>query len=930
MPEISAPLILIVEDEPDKRRITSRAVAKAGFEMIEATTAAEAFALLAQRQPDVIILDINLPDINGYEVCRRLKADTATCDIPVLYLTAAHIKLEDKVQGLEGGADGYLTFPFQAAELVVTVKVLLRLSQSLQAQKQQAHQWQTTFDAIGDPIVILDPTGRIVRTNQAFRRFIGKSEAEIIGAECYRLIHGADCFIPDCPFERARHSGQRAELEMQIGDRWFTVKVDPVCDDRGKVAHYVHVMVDITARRQSRMALKESEERLRMFIDASEAMIFLRDDQYRHVIVNRALANFLGATSDHIVGKTNFEFMPFQAAEECRKTDREAIEAQRLVLVEQKIGNEYYSITKFPVSLSDGKTGVGGIIRNVTERKRREAEILQNASRLSCLVRILEHPAPDIQTFLDFALQEVLELTQSRLGYIYFYDEEHKIFELNTWSRNVMAACSITEPQTRYELDKTGIWGEAVRQRRPILLNDFNASHPLKKGVPEGHAELSSFLTIPVFINERIVAVVGVANKTEAYDDSDVVQLTMLMNAVWKVVEQRQAQEQSQKLQTQLLQAQKMESIGRLAGGVAHDFNNQLSVIIGYAQMAAMKLAPDNPVQKDLEEINHATQRSAELTQQLLAFARQQPASPRVLNLNATISSMLKMLRRLIGEDIVLDWIPGNSPWNVRMDPFQMDQIMANLAVNARDAIEGVGYLTIATNNVVLDEAACRSFPDCRPGEYILLSISDTGVGIPLDIMDRIFDPFFTTKELGKGTGLGLATVYGIVNQNKGFIKVYSEVGKGTVFRIYLPRDLASPAPPQKIASDLPLGGFETILLVEDELKLLELTCFMLEQLGYTVLTASTPELALIRVQEYSNPIHLLITDLVMPQMNGRQLWEKLQVLRSDLKVLYVSGYPAEVIAHHGIIHEDVPFLSKPFSVTALAAKVRQVLESEQ
>ncbi|MEN6439478.1 MAG: heavy metal translocating P-type ATPase [Syntrophobacter sp.] len=382
------------------------------------------------------------------------------------------------------------------------------------------------------------------------------------------------------------------------------------------------------------------------------------------------------------------------------------------------------------------------------------------------------------------------------------------------------------------------------------------------------------------------------------------------------------------RLQSQLLQAQKMESIGRLAGGVAHDFNNMLGVIIGHAEIALEELESTQPIYNDLRQILTAAHRSADLTRQLLAFARKQTVSPRVLNLNETVEGMLKMLRRLIGEDIDLLWKSGHGLWPVRIDPTQIDQILANLCVNARDAIGGVGGVTIETDNVEFDEAYGREHADFIHGRYVMLAVSDNGCGMDKEVLDHLFEPFFTTKDIGKGTGLGLATVYGIVKQNNGFINVYSEPGQGTTFRVYLPSLEAHDTEEPLLQKDkMDLQGTETVLLVEDEESILTLAHTILERFGYHVLAARNPADALGLAVSHPGPIHLLITDVVMPGMNGKDLHEKLRALKPGLKCIYMSGYTADAIAHHGVLEEGIHFLQKPFSVKTMAEKARQVLD---
>lgn len=394
------------------------------------------------------------------------------------------------------------------------------------------------------------------------------------------------------------------------------------------------------------------------------------------------------------------------------------------------------------------------------------------------------------------------------------------------------------------------------------------------------------------------------------------------------ITELRQAEEEREKLQAQLNQAQKMESVGRLAGGVAHDFNNMLQVILGHTELALVQMEPGQAIAADLQEIKKAAERSADLVRQLLAFARKQTISPRVLDLNETVESTLKMLRRLIGEDIDLAWLPGSGLARVKMDPGQIDQILANLAVNARDAIAGVGKLTIETGMVTLDQTYCATHAGFKTGDFVQLVVSDNGCGMGAETMSHLFEPFFTTKAVGRGTGLGLATIYGIVKQNDGFINAYSEPGQGTSFRIYLPPFGAEDEPVRKESlTTSPAGGYETILLVEDEAMILDIAHTMLERQGYTVLVAATPGEATRLAREHAGRIHLLMTDVVMPEMNGRDLAKRLMYRYPDLKCLFMSGYTATSIAHHGVLDEDVNFIQKPFSSLTLAMKVREALD---
>lgn len=388
-----------------------------------------------------------------------------------------------------------------------------------------------------------------------------------------------------------------------------------------------------------------------------------------------------------------------------------------------------------------------------------------------------------------------------------------------------------------------------------------------------------------------------------------------------------QAEQDREQLQDQLAQAQKIESVGQLAGGIAHDFNNMLAVILGQAEMASMQLDDKPRLKVAISEIQNAANRSSDLTKQLLAFARKQPTVPLVLDLNEKVTELFKMLRLVIGEDIELRLHLAQGLWGVKIDPSQIDQILTNFCVNSRDAIDENGRVSIETKNITLDQTWCNNHNDLVPGDYVVISVSDNGRGIDTETRQKIFDPFFSTKKISEGTGLGLATVYGIVKQNDGFIDVYSEPGHGATFKVYLPRTEGNTAKLEDTQpNDMPMGT-ETILVAEDEKPVLAIAKDMLESLGYQVLSANTPGKALEVADSYPGIIDLLLTDVIMPEINGLKLSEQLLQHHPTLKVLFMSGYTADVISQHGVLDEGVSFIEKPFSMQDMAQKVRQALD---
>jgi signal transduction histidine kinase len=470
-------------------------------------------------------------------------------------------------------------------------------------------------------------------------------------------------------------------------------------------------------------------------------------------------------------------------------------------------------------------------------------------------------------------------------------------------------------------LIQTEDFGE-YKDRYPMLLSTFQAG-------------FRSIMNVPLFSKGKVIGGLLLrSHKPYAYTDKDVKLSERVGSQIAGAIanaqlysERIQAEKEREALQEQLRQSQKMEAIGRLAGGVAHDFNNLLTVIKGYSQLSLAETKEDNPLRENIEEIGKATDRAADLTRQLLAFSRRQVMEMRVLDINAHIQSLDKMLRRLIGEDIQLMSTLAEDVGRVRTDPGQIEQLIMNLAVNARDAMPHGGKLTIETANVDLDEAYARGHVAVTPGRYVMISVSDSGVGMAPEVRDRVFEPFFTTKEKGKGTGLGLSTVYGIVKQSNGNIWVYSELGKGTTFKIYLPR---VDEPPEELKERVVRGellrGNETVLVVEDEEEVLKLAGRILRRHGYHVLEAASGEEALKACKEKKEPFHLLLTDVVMPQMSGRQLAGQLREVCQNFKVLYMSGYTDNAITYHGVLEKGTNYIQKPFTVEGLARKVREVL----
>lgn len=534
------------------------------------------------------------------------------------------------------------------------------------------------------------------------------------------------------------------------------------------------------------------------------------------------------------------------------------------------------------------------------------------------LVRKLEQKMLQLEQEAKARRQTEEVLRQSEMKYRHLYNSIRDAIVVAGTDRTIVDCNQAFIDQFGYSLTE-------VVGKKTLVLYESEEEYRRIGNALKNHDDNSTHLYTLHFKKKNGTVFPGEINVYLLRDDGGAI--VGFIGLIRDITERVRAETVQKNLESQLHQAQKIESVGRLAGGVAHDYNNMLSVIVGYSELALKKLDPSDNLYGDLREIHKAAIRSTDITRQLLAFARKQTIDPVALDLNETVESALKMLRRLIGEDVDLAWLPDTSLWPVKMDPSQLGQILANLCVNARDAINGVGRITIETHAKSFDESYCTDHPGFVPGDYVLLTVSDNGCGMDRNTADKIFEPFFTTKGVGKGTGLGLATVYGIIKQNNGFINVYSEPGKGTSFNIYLSRHTeAIEDLPETNPVAIPRGRGQTVLVVEDEISILKLAKKILTDLGYQVLTAESPNQALRLARQQQPALDLLIVDVVMPEMNGKELTELLARGCSGFQTLFMSGYTADVIAHHGVLEKGVNFIQKPFSTNDLAAKVHEIL----
>jgi two-component system, cell cycle sensor histidine kinase and response regulator CckA len=757
----------------------------------------------------------------------------------------------------------------------LTKPVLLLQAQEQLRQREQV--FRAIFEGVEDGILLLDSEGVFLDANPAACALLGAEKPKVVGGRTEdfaapgydvvaerQLIVAAGQLKGVLPIQLP--DGSLRELEYQA-----TREILP--------GLHLSVLRDVTQLNRARNALVTSEKKYRQIVDTAREGIWLIDDQSRTTFANRALEKMLGYAPGEMLGKSVFEFLDGEGrarTEQSLARRRQGVSERQDQKYLHKDGTPVWVLMEASPMLDDAGNYSGGLamVTNVTDRKRAEDDLRASEERY----RLLFDGCPLPIWLTDVSSLRFIEVNQAALD-LFAYEREEFL-------RLDVGALVSRDELLRVEQDLIDSLARGVQQRSRRAVK--------KNGVVVELAGTSqTFL-----LGDRQVALVIVQDMTER-----------------------------NRLEAQLTQSRKMEAIGILAGGVAHDFNNLLSIMVTYTAFALEALAPGAPLRADIEEVAKAGERAVSLVRQLLAFSRQQILEPTILDLNATLAAIEPMLRRLVGENIELLTVMEPALGRISADSGQIEQVIMNLVVNARDAMPTGGELTIETTNATVADRRPDSHAGVRPGAYVKLTVSDTGSGIAAATKEHIFEPFFTTKGVGKGTGLGLSTVLGIVQQSGGQVELDSELGKGSRFEIYLPR-VDEPLTPMRAPSVGPTaGGPETVLLVEDDEQVRALCRAILRRNGYEVLMASNAGEAFLIAEQHAGPIHLLLTDVVMPRMNGRQLAERLASSRPDMKVLFMTGYTDDTVVRQGVFDSDMALLQKPITPEALARRVRAVLD---
>lgn len=754
---------------------------------------------------------------------------------------------------------------------------------------QPAQLFQVVAETATDAIVTIDEQSTILFVNKAAERIFGYSISEMMHQPVTILMPG--CLhashlsavneylrtgrkrIPWTGIKlTGRHrSGKEFPVEITFGEHI-----------QGKNHIFTGIVRDISKREESEVLLRQSQEKYARMVHSSPDAITLRSlPDRRYLEVNEGFTRLTGYSSEEVLGKTPTE-LGLWVEQQTHDTTLQLIEAQGQIQGEEfrfrtKDGEIRYGRVAAVRVTINGRPCVLSVTSDITDRKRAEAQLLASEAHFRSLV----HDAPYgiYRSTLDGRLLHVNPALVEMLG----YDSPEDLMRCNV-ERDIYL-----DSQARQNT-----------LRRHSLSDDFQATEA------EWRRKDGKIITVrmtghPILEKDNSIAYFEVFAED--------------------ITERRS-------LERQLVQSQKMEAIGRLAGGIAHDFNNLLSVILGHSDMLEQQVGSNNRLRKSVDAVRTSAERAAALTMQLLAFSRKQVIAPTVIDLNKSVVEIERLLRRVIGEDIELSIRLQPALDHVKTDAGQLGQVLMNLAVNSRDAMPNGGRLAIETANADLDDTYVRQHLGSKPGEYVMLAVSDTGVGMDAYTLSHIFEPFFTTKDPGKGTGLGLSMVYGIVKQNNGYIMAYSEPGRGTTFKIYLPRTTEGLTAPSKPEQQI-VGGSESILVVEDEVALRELTCALLREAGYDVLESMEVEEAIAAAKNSRRKIDLLLTDIVMPRLDGRELANQVLALRPEIKILFMSGYTDDVVVHRGPLTQATLLVQKPFTKATLLRKVREALDAQ-
>ncbi len=800
--------------------------------------------------------------------------------------------MKDQTKTKKQLINGLMEFRQRTAELRKLETGPKRAEEALRSSEEK---YRSILENIEEGYFEVDIAGNFAFFNDSLCRLLGYSRDEMMGMNDRQYTDEKNAKKLYQAFNQVYRIGKPTqEFDWEIirkdgTKRYIETSVSLIKNSLDQPVGFRGVVRDITEHKQMEDALRESEKQYRQVVESAAEIIYSIDVNGNFTYGNPAGLKVTGYTLEELKRLNYKDLVVPEYLDGLAKIYANQFREKRATAYVEfpffkKSGEVVWFGQNTSLVVEEGKVaGFYIIARDITERKRAEEDLRRSEKKFKEL------------------------FDNAPVGY-HEFDIEGRITNVNRTELEMLG-------YTREERIGQFVWSSITEEEksRETVLGKLAGVIPPSQSLERTYCRKDG-TTFPALIQDQLL-----------WDEKG--RITGIRSTIQDITERKQAYEEKAALQEQLRQSQKVEAIGQLAGGIAHDFNNLLTVIQGNSELSLLDLEERDPLRENLEEITEAAKKATDLTRQLLAFSRRQILEMKVLDLNATLQNLEKMLHRVLGENIELVAFLSEKLGRVKVDPGQIEQVIINLAVNARDAMPDGGKLTIETANVELDEEYAHTHIAVTPGRYVMLSMSDNGVGITPEVRERIFEPFFTTKEKGKGTGLGLSTVYGIVKQSGGNIWVYSEPGQGTTLKIYLPQvDEPLEEMKDEVIGEV-LQGNETILIVEDEEVVRKLTIRVLEKQGYRVLQASEGGKALVLCEEFKEPIHLILTDVVMPGMSGSKLVERLKEIHPEMKALYMSGYTDNAIVHHGVLEPGVNFIQKPFNTDNLARKIRGVLD---
>ncbi len=829
------------------------------------------------------------------------------------------------------------------------VKALMTLENKIKELKQsekdlwESEEWfRGIFESSRDALFVTAQDARFTHVNSAACALTGYSAEELLNMRIPDL-HAPEDLGPFETFFDTIMDGEPVLSEAPIlrkdGSKVPTEFSNTRVSINGR--QYMHTAArDITDRKVAESELRESSRKVAEALDFNSSIlkdasigILTYDATGQCTFANQAAANIAGAEVAALMNQ-NFHELDSWKRSGLYEAALKALGSDQVQEIDTDVlstfGKRLCLNMRFSTFQSRGETCLLVFMMDITLRKKAERENRINRLRLEIVHHITDMPEATDQDVYDYVLERMLELSESPIGFLGFLTPDEQIMQIHAWSEQATAQCAVQDHPLTFPIARAGTWGEPVRTRKPCIINDYTDDHPAKMGCPEGHVPISRFMEVPVFDGERLVALAAVGNKETPYEDIDVRQMMLLLENCWDQIRQRRFEQEKLSLEKQLQQAQKMEAIGTLAGGIAHDFNNILYPLMGFTELLKEDVPVDSPLHSHIDEILRASFRARDLVKQILAFSRQGEQEHRPISLQPILKEALKLLRASLPAKIDIQQDIQADCGLVLADPTQIHQIVMNLATNAYHSMEENGGRLLIGLEQIRMEPDPKLQPDLIPGGYVRLRIQDTGKGIEQHALDKIFEPYFTTKEVGRGTGLGLSVVQGIVKKSSGDIQISSEPGQGTEVRVYFPVLENGTNLERKTDLDLPvLGGTESLLLVDDELAIIKMEQQILERLGYRVTARTGSVEALEAFRADPRGFDLVITDMSMPNMSGLQLSRELKRIRPNIPVVLCTGFSDQINAEKSKALGIDGFVMKPVVRQEIAAVVREVLEKE-